>query len=104
MRKIVLAVIVASGLGISVFAQTVDRVMTALKVEANSIQLIESAQTRGELILTGDVVISINGVRVTADSAVVPFGSRIIELNGGRTRIELPSAPTSIGTNDRSKP
>ena len=104
MRRIVIAVIVASGLGISVFAQTVDRLLTALKFEANSVQRIESGISRGQLILSGDVAILVNGVRITADSAVVPFGSNVIELNGGSARIELPSAPTSIGPNERSKP
>jgi hypothetical protein len=104
MRKIVLGVVLMSGLGISGSAQTVDRLMTALKVEADSIQFLESAQPGGQLILSGDVVISVNGVRVIGDSAVVRLGSRMIELNGGSARIELPSFPTSIGTNDRSKP
>ena len=103
MRKIALGVVLLSGLGISGSAQTVDRLMTALKVEADSIQFVESAQPRGHLILSGNVVISVNGVRITGDSAVVPIGSRTIELNGGSARIELPSFPTSIGSNDRSK-
>jgi hypothetical protein len=103
MRRIVLAAVVAFGLGISVSAQTVDRLLTALKFEANLTQHVESGPSRG-LILSGDVAILVNGVRITADSAVVPFGSNVIELNGGSVRIELPSAPTSIGPNDRSKP
>src|SRR5687767_10440604 len=104
MRKITVGVFLVSCCGISGSAQTIDRLMTALKVEANSIQFLESTQPRGQLILSGDVVISVNGVRITGDSAIVPIGSRVIELNGGSSRIELPSFPTSIGTNDRSKP
>jgi lipopolysaccharide export system protein LptA len=103
MRKIALGVFLVSGLEISGSAQTVDRLMTALKVEADSIQFLESGQPGGQLILSGDVVISVNGVRLTADAAVVPLGSKIIELNGGSARVELPSFPTSIGTTDRSK-
>ena len=44
---------------------------------------------------SGNVVIVINGIRVTADTAVWHLGAMKIELGDG-VHLELPARPTSI--------
>ena len=104
MRKIVVAVTLASGLGISSFAQTADQPVS-ISVEADSIQRLISVQEIGivkdgpanlPLTAKGNVVIVLNGIRITADSAVWDRASRQIELNGGSARIDLPGPATFL--------
>jgi lipopolysaccharide assembly outer membrane protein LptD (OstA) len=45
---------------------------------------------------SGDVVIVINGTRVTADTFRWDRSSNVIELNGGSIRLELPAPPSSF--------
>jgi|SRR5688572_24243615 hypothetical protein len=108
MQKIVLALVLTSGFVATAFAQTGDiPLMTALFVDAETVQEMPNATTdavqgtRGALRLSGNVLLVVNGVRITADSAVVGFGSPMIELNGGSVRIEMPRYPTSIRLGDR---
>lgn len=70
-------------------------------IPVQDIGVIKEGKANLPLTLSGNVVIVVNGMRITADSAVVNFGSNLIELNGGSVRIELPGSPTSIGIRDR---
>jgi len=53
---------------------------------------------RADIVITasGNVVVVINGTRVTADRAIWHWGSMEVELDDGSVRLELPSRPTSI--------
>src|SRR5687767_11971533 len=81
MRKLLLALVLTSGLIATAFAETGDLpLMTALFVDADTVQRIPgiaraAAQdgARGELNLSGNVVLNVNGVRITADTAVIRF-------------------------------
>jgi hypothetical protein len=113
MRKVVLSVVITSVLGISVFAQeriktavyelAIDRVPLVLAVEAN---LVERVPPDGDVKTirvhaSGNVVLTLSGgIRVMAESAVVPLASNVIELNGG-VKIELRDTPTMVRTVER---
>jgi hypothetical protein len=103
MRNVLLALVLTSGVVATAFARTGDLpLMTALFVDADAVQTVsDSSGLRGTMNLSGNVLLIVNGVRITADSAVVGFGSSVIELNGGSARIEMPKYPTSIRLGDR---
>jgi hypothetical protein len=63
--------------------------------------VIKQGKAEVPLIMSGGVVIVVNGVRITAASAVYQYGSNVIELNGGSVRVELPTSPSSISVKDR---
>src|SRR5688572_3931523 len=108
MRKIVFAVVIASALGMSSFAQSPQQ--SALHIEADSIQQLIPVQDIGvmkegpanlPLTVSGNVVIVSDGYRITADSAVWHRRENRIELNGGSAQIELARRPTSFSLTDR---
>ena len=105
MRNIFLALALAMGFVATAFAQTGDLpLMTALFADADTVQTTDdSPGVRAALNLSGNVLLVVNGVRITADSAVVGFGSSVIELNGGSVKIEMPKYPTSIRLGDRHR-
>ena len=105
MRNVLLALVLTAGLVATAFAQTGDLpLMTALFADADSVQTTDdSPGTRGAMNLSGNVVLVVNGVRITADSATVGFGSSVIELNGGAVRVELPKYPSSIRLGERHR-
>lgn len=70
-------------------------------IPVQDISVIKEGPANLPLTLSGNVVIVVNGMRITSESAVYHFGSNVIELNGGSVRIELPASPTSIGIKDR---
>jgi hypothetical protein len=58
-----------------------------MTVQADYVQRL----TDGPLTLSGNLVIVVNGLRITTDSAVFDPASNVIEIKGGNTRIELPT-------------
>jgi hypothetical protein len=58
--------------------------------------VVRSGRAQHVTTASGNVLIVINGVRVTADSAVWHQASNEIELAGGGVRIQLPGNPTSL--------
>ena len=105
MRNVLLALVLTSGFVATAFGQTGDLpLMTALFVDADTVETTDdSPGVRSTMSLSGNVLLVVNGVRITADSAVVGFGSPVIELNGGSARIEMPKYPSSIRLGDRPK-
>jgi hypothetical protein len=81
------------------FAQTASQGPLSVTVEADTITRLIPVEATGlakagpaNLALTafGNVVIIINGLRVTADTAVWRRETHEIELNGGSVRVHLP--------------
>jgi hypothetical protein len=81
---------------ISLQADSVERL-----IPVQDIGVIKEGKANLPLTLSGGVMIVVNGVRITAASAVYQYGSNVIELNGGSVRVELPASPGSIGVKDR---
>ena len=103
MRKILLTVgLVLSALGIYTDAQTQRtietpffRAIVTVPEVSPSVQADFSQKlTDGSLRLTGNVVIVVNGVRITTASGVFYPDSNVIEITGGNAHIELPNSPT----------
>ena len=110
MKKLLLAATLASCFGIYAFAQTADTQKSAISVEADSIQrlipvheigVIKEGPANLPLTASGNVVVVINGLRITADSAVWHQRENRLELNGGSVQIELSRRPTSMRLTDR---
>jgi hypothetical protein len=107
MRYIVLVGVLVSALGVVGQGQTTP---VSLRIEADTISRLIPVEDIGvikpgpanlPLTATGNVVIQVNDLRITADMAVWRSGSNEIELNGGSARVQLPSAPTSLGIKNR---
>jgi hypothetical protein len=82
----------------TVVAQSGDRPGFVLGVEADRVDRLplETAQKPTHMSASGNVVLTLpGGVRLTADSATIAFGSNVIALNNGSVRIELPTVPSS---------
>jgi lipopolysaccharide assembly outer membrane protein LptD (OstA) len=87
MRKILLTVgLVLSSLGMYTYA--VPGVSPSVQAD------FSQTLTDGSLRLTGNVVIVVNGIRITTDSGVYYPDSNVIEITGGNAHIALPSSPT----------
>jgi hypothetical protein len=109
-RKALLAVAVITGLGVYAYAQTTAKPQLSLSFVADSVTrrpafgydgVVREGPADDILTASGNVVVRVNDVRMTADTAVWHWGSREIELAGGSVRIELPIAPTSIHFENR---
>lgn len=92
------------------FAQQANPPQSAISIEADSIQQLIPVQEIGVLkegpanipiTASGNVVVVVEGVRVTANSAVWHRRENRIELNGGSVQLELPRQPTSFRLTDR---
>ena len=103
MRRILLTVgLVLSSLGMYTYAQTQRTIETPFfraivtvpevspSVQADFSQRLADGSWR----LTGNVVIVVNGIRITTDSGVFYPDSNVIEVSGGNAHIELPNSPT----------
>ena len=110
MKKFMLAITLSASFGMYALAQTTDPRQTAISIEADSIQQLIPVQDIGvikngpaNLPLTafGNVVVVIEGLRITADSAVWHQHENRLELNGGSVQIELPRRPTSLRLTNR---
>jgi hypothetical protein len=73
------------GVSVSLEANSAERL-----IPVQDIGVVKQGRANIPLTLSGNVVLVMNGIRITADSAVYQFGSNVIELNGGSVRIELP--------------
>jgi hypothetical protein len=105
MRKMLLtAGLVLSSLGMYTYAQTQRTIETkffrAIVTEPDVSPSVRADFTQrladGSLRLTGNVVIIVNGVRITTDSGVFYPDSNVIEITGGNAHIKLPISP-SVG-------
>jgi lipopolysaccharide assembly outer membrane protein LptD (OstA) len=105
MGKMLLSIALVSGLGMYAYAQTTARPPVSLSLHANTITtrpasgedgIVRIGRADSVVTASGNIVIVINGTRVTADTAVWHWGSKVIELAGGSVRIELPAQPNSI--------
>ena len=110
MKKFMLAITLAASFGMYVLAQTADTQQPAISIEADSIQQLIPVQDIGvikkgpanlPLTASGNVVVVVEGLRITANSAVWHQHENRIELNGGSVQIELPRRPTSLRLTDR---
>jgi lipopolysaccharide assembly outer membrane protein LptD (OstA) len=88
-----------------VFAQLPNPQPSAISIEADSIERLIPVQEIGvikdgpaniPLTASGNVVVVIEGIRITANSAVWHQRENRIELNGGSVQLELPRQPTSF--------
>jgi hypothetical protein len=109
----ILAAAFVSGLGINAHAQTlassesVSLSLTADNVDRRPVNgydgIIREGRAAHVMTLTGNVVIEINGMRVTADMARYYSATRLIELGeGGRSRIEIPGRITAFSVGHTS--
>ena len=105
MRTTLLAFALVSGLGVYVYAQSAANPRVSLSFTANSISVRPASgydgivrEGKADNILTarGNVVIVINDIRLTTETAVWHWDATRIELAGGTASIDLPGAPTSI--------
>ena len=112
MRNALLVVAFVSGFALYAYAQTTQPTADALTIEADTISRLIPVQDIGAIkagrpnvpfTATGNVVIAVNGMRVTADMAVWHTVSNQLELNSGSARIELPDKPTGFGIRQRSR-
>ena len=115
MRRILFAAVVL-GLGICTYAQSTAPSRPYLSLAAASpppsFSMVADTITSGPVngydgvvriekadsvvTASGNVVIVLNEIRMTADLAVWHWGSTQVELDGGRVHLELPIRPTSI--------
>lgn len=113
-RTIVLAVALVSGFGMHGRAQTPTPASTgsvSLSLMADSVEyrpvhgydgVVRPGRAEHVTMLNGNVVIEINGVRVTADTAAWYSATNLIELGrGGTTRIQIPGPVTSYSVGPR---
>ena len=110
MKKFMLAVTLAASFGVYALAQTTDTQQSAISIEADSIQRLIPVQDIGvikegpanvPLTASGNVVVVVEGLRITTDSAVWHQRENRLELNGGSVQIELPRRPTSFRLRNR---
>ena len=110
MKTFMLAITLAASFGMYALAQTIDTRQPAISIEADSIQRLIHVQDIGvikegpanlPLTASGNVVVVVEGLRITANSAVWHQRENRIELNGGSAQIELPRRPTSFRLTDR---
>ena len=81
---------------LSIEADTITRL-----IPIEDIGVLKVGPADVPLTASGNVVLVINGVRVTGDLAVWRSGSKEIELNGGSVRIQLPPGPSSLTIRNR---
>ena len=105
MRNLSLMLACLIGIGGYVYAQNTTRSSLSLELTGDIVTtapvsgydgVIRSGRAQYVTTATGNVLIVINGIQVTADSAVWHQGSNEIELAGGGARIQLPGYPTSL--------
>lgn len=110
MKKLMLATTLVASFGIYALAQTADTQQPGISIEADFIQRLIPVQDIGvikegpanlPLTASGNVLVVIEGLRITADSAVWHQRENRLELNGGSVQIELARRPTSMTLRDR---
>ena len=103
MRRIILAATLVSACGAYAFAQTVPNPVS-LSFTADTIRvrpafgydgIVREGKADNILTATGNVIVVVNDMRLTSNTAAWHWDSKEIELAGG-VRIELPAVPTSL--------
>jgi hypothetical protein len=104
MRNIILAIAITLS-GAYAYAQNVMRPSVSLELRADVVTntpvngydgIIRSGRAQYVTTATGNVVLVINGIQVTTDTAVWHVDSNEIELGSGGAVIRLPGYPTSL--------
>ena len=106
MRKTIFAVAGLVALGITVYGQAQSDAGVSLSLTADSIDrrpingydgIVRPGPAEYVTTAIGNVVIIVNGVRVTTDQAAWHSGSNVIELGRNSVaRIDLPGRVTSL--------
>src|SRR5882672_1554922 len=99
MRNVSLMLAFLIGIGGYVYAQNTTRPSLSLELTGDIVTttpvngydgVIRTGRAQYVTTASGNVLIVINGIQVTADSAVWRQDTNEIELAGGRARIQLP--------------
>ena len=83
MRKMLLAVACAAGLGFAGYAQTSPAKAASLEIVADSSERLPN----GDTVLTGNIVVVMNGVHMAADYALYRSNRSAFEFGNNAVRI-----------------
>jgi hypothetical protein len=105
MRRMILTLVFVTSIGAYAYAQTGMRPSVSLELLADVVTttpvngydgVIRSGRAQHVTTASGNVLLVINGIQVTADTAVWYEESNEIALGSGGALMRLPGPPTSL--------